>query len=126
MERFKDHSTEGEWIDTEHNVVTYGDFRCQHEGTDPVSAWTQMLGDTAALMQLCPWYLKQLEDEKLGYINSDALNVAKALSTNLPPSTLIRPLTDGRPQIDYFDLADFTILHEVCITAVSCTNEGRS
>ena len=55
---------------------------------DPVSAWTQILGDTAALIQLCPWYLKQLEDKEFGYITSDALNAAKALSTNPPPSTL--------------------------------------
>jgi hypothetical protein len=67
------------------------------------------LGNAAALIQLCPWYMKQFEGKEFVYITRNALlNAAKAL----PP-----PLSD-RPQIEYFALLNHPIvLHEVCITA---------
>jgi hypothetical protein len=118
MERFE-HHTEGEWIDTKHNnLVINSDYRCEGRSPEPISAWTQILDDSAALIQLCPWFLKQLKGKEFAYITPGAL---MALSTNPLPSTL-----SDRPQIEYFGLLDSTILHEVCITAVSCTNEGRS
>jgi hypothetical protein len=76
MERFKDHSTEGEWIDTEHNVVMDSEYDCGQAGP---TAWTMKVGNTADfLIQLCPWYMKQFEDKEFAYITRNALNAAKA------------------------------------------------
>jgi hypothetical protein len=72
-----------------------------------------------AAIQLCPWYMeyyrKQFEGGGSVYLSPGVLSKIWDLSTR-PPSTL------DRPQIDYFRLLDVIILHEVCITAVSCTN----
>jgi hypothetical protein len=72
------------------------------------------------MIQLCPWYmkycLKQFENKGFVYLTRDALDEAWVLSVRPPPSIL------DRPQIDCFVLLDQVILHEVCITAISCTD----
>ena len=123
MERFEHHTEEELWIDTEHSVAIKSKYDCEQAGL--YRAWAMEVGNAADfLIQLCPWYMEyiKLEEQNLAYITPDALNDAKAWYTNPPPWTL----DTSTPQIEYFVLLDSTILHEVCITAVSCTNEGRS
>jgi hypothetical protein len=91
MERFKYHTEKERWVDTEHNVVMDSEYDCGQAGP---TGWTMKVGNTADfLIQLCPWYMKQFEDKEFAYITRNALNAAKALSTN-PPSTLLD--TPGR------------------------------
>jgi hypothetical protein len=78
--------------------------------------------DRTALIQLCPRYMKSqkknFRNKKfVSLTHRGALRNVRELSTN-PGS---RPDSPD-PLIEYFALLDHTILHEVCITAVSCTD----
>jgi hypothetical protein len=107
-------NAEGHWVD-KINKRTFSEEdadtieRCEQEGK--TAAWTVRTRDSTLVIQLCPWYMKQFEGKDLVFITPEALNRIRDPST--PPSTLL---------IDNFRLLDHTILHEVCITAVSCTD----
>jgi hypothetical protein len=120
--RFEQNS-EGQWIDTISKQVGNINqlYACNSDdgsldvGSEShvlhVFAWT-----TATAIQLCPWYmkysLKNFQDGGFAYVTAD---LVQGLSSRTPSTT-------DWPQIQYFALLDFFILHEVCITAVSCTD----
>jgi hypothetical protein len=118
---------EGRWVDTI-NIFTYS----RNTGSEAVNtcekggiaAHTTTTLDGTVLMQLCPGYMKSQEEnfgnEIFVYLTRHgALRTVRELSTN-PDHPILSTWPD--PLIEYFALLDYAILHEVCITALSCTD----
>jgi hypothetical protein len=113
-------NTEGYWIDIDRHVALNIKEACQGKGERPLTSWSMGInGET--MIQLCPWYmqywLKEFQDNGVIYIAPNVFNIIQDIIRDL--STPAREHL--KLNIKSFGLLDLTILHEVCITAVSCT-----